>query len=135
MRFILLILGFILFSCSSTNKFETKSFTVIKVEEFDQFYRFKSVDENLNDTVNLISLKNQQLRKAGEVSSFNATSKIIAENQYNFKLQKIKTRVSTMEQLGQWVIIGKDTLWKGNSKQIAPKYFYSLNTLGIEISE
>jgi hypothetical protein len=40
-----------------------------------------------------------------------------------------------MEQLGKWIIFGKDTLWKGNSKEVEPKYFYALNTLGLEISE
>ena len=134
-NFIIIMICVFAFSCSSTSTFETKSFKVVSIEEFESCYRIKSLDQNLKDTVNLISLKYQMLRKDREVPKFNATSQIVTQNNYNFKLQKVRTRVSSMEQLGKWIIFGKDTLWKGNSKEVEPKYFYALNTLGLEISE
>ena len=129
------LLCLLIFSCSSINNFEKKVLKVIAIEEFKSYYRFKALDKNLKDTVNLISLKYQQLRKDRKVSKFKATSQIVSQKNYTFKTQKIRIRTSTMEQLGKWIIIEKDTLWKGNSKEVEPKYFNLVNALGLGISE
>jgi hypothetical protein len=126
-----IIFCFFLISCSTNNKVEKsqlQNLKIVKIEEFKTFYKFNSIDYK-NDTLNVISFKNVTKQK----SNFYETLKIAEQNTYGFKLENIKTRVSTMQQLGQFIIIEKDTLWKGSSDKVAPKYSVSKNTVGLQI--
>ena len=88
MKFRIIIIFYILIlSCSSVEKSDKQrqSFIVLKVEDFKTFYRLRSIDAKLGDTVNIISLKDR--------SNFNIphASTIKENNKYGFTLQRIRT--------------------------------------------
>ena len=90
-----------------------EKFTKVKIIEmmpFNSVNLMKSVNESV-DTILLISPGKQEY-------------KIDTVEYVILKLSQVtRFRVGTMEQLGAYLITGKDTLWKGANITSAPKFY------------
>ena len=90
-----------------------EKFTKVKIIEmrpFNSVNLMKSVNESV-DTIFLISQGKQEY-------------KIDTVEYVILKLSQVtRFRVGTMEQLGAYLITGKDTLWKGANITSAPKFY------------
>lgn len=128
-------LGLFLFiGCAIKNNPKENSFTqscnIVEIKEFDYSFRFKAIKKS-GDTILIISLKDKFYTKYKIITPIgNELQKIERNKEYNFKSVQIKPRVSTMEQLGAFIIIEKDTLWKAQSYKDIPPSYKSVNTIG-----
>lgn len=108
---------------------------VIKINEFEYVYQLKTVQIKSNDTLFVLSSKNNFYDKYNlKTPKSNILEQIITiNNTYRFKVLRIKPQVSTMAQLGAYIIVEGDTLWKGSNYKEAPKYYSSQNTVGLTL--
>ena len=107
---------------------------VIDIKEYEYVYRIKATEIKSQDTVLVMSFKSSfyiknSLRKPNELSI--AHNEIFTDQQYDFKVLPVKPQVSKMEQLGAFVVVEKDTLWKERSYLRMPKLYTAQNTLGL----
>lgn len=108
---------------------------VISISEFEYVYQLKTIQKERNDTLFILSSKNNLYDKYNLIKpkSNKVEQKIKINNTYNFQILPIKPQVSTMEQLGVYIIVENDTLSKGGNYKGIPKYYSSQNTVGLNI--
>ena len=103
---------------------------ILEIEEYQYAFRFKALNKE-NDTILIISLKESYYDKYGyKKLILNNLQEIKLTEKYDFHLTQKKPTVSTMEQLGAFIIIEKDTLWKSFTYKDIPPSFMSHNTVG-----
>jgi len=127
-----LVIIFFCYSCSTYNT-TNKSFRtinkVIEINEFNQSYLLKTLSKN-NDTILIIS--NAINNDYGD--DISKQKKIVLNHSYEFRLMKpTRISVNSMEQLGYFIKIKSDTIWK--SKTIKNLPYFGLNTKGLYIKE
>jgi len=136
---IYMVIG-ILLGCSSSKDLVEQSknirLNVIDIKEYEYVYRIKATESKSQDTVLVMSLKSSfytknNLKNPNKLSVIE--SEILKGQQYNFKVLPVKPQVSKMEQLGAFVIVEKDTLWKEKSYKDMPKLYTAQNTLGLNL--
>jgi hypothetical protein len=94
----------------STQEEKLTKVKIIELRPFNSVNLMKSVNESL-DTFFLISPRKKEY-------------KIDTAEYVILKLSHVtRFRAGTMEQLGAYLIIGKDTLWKGANITSAPKFY------------
>lgn len=102
---------------------------IIEIKEYQYAFRFKALKEN--DTILIISLKENYYTEYGyKKPILNDLEEIKINEKYDFYLTQKKPTVSTMEQLGAFIIIENDTLWKSKTYKEVPLSFISHNTIG-----
>lgn len=113
----------LLSACVAMNHHQSKElnntgkFRVIEIKEFSHSYRLVGID-SLDNKVLLISSKKNHQKIAGKI-----VDTISINKSYYFQLTRIKPTVSTMEELGAFIVIESDTLWRASSyKEIPPTY-------------
>ena len=102
---------------------------VIEIRDSEKYSYFKVTDikNPIKDTIHIVSFKNS-LEKI-------TNDKIHLKNIYTFRMIRIKPRVSTMEQLGAFIIVDNDTLQKASEISKISIFYKSLNTNGLEINQ
>jgi|GEM_PF-2736027 hypothetical protein len=120
---------------SQRNNFERANCTIVNVDEFEYVYRFQAIRQIEKDTVYVLSWKEKMFEKykIKPLISSNKSLDILPNLKYTFVIDRMRARVSTMQQLGQYFIVEKDTLWAGKSEVPAPKYYIAKNTVGLKI--
>ncbi|MCF6298149.1 MAG: hypothetical protein L3J08_09250, partial [Flavobacteriaceae bacterium] len=109
---------------------------VTNIEEYEYAYRLKVLKDQSKDTIIIVSFKEKFYSKHNlKKPDSSGHKKIEINNNYNFKLLLIKPQVSNMEQLGAFIIVEKDTLWKERSYKTMPKSYTAQNTIGLIIYE
>lgn len=103
---------------------------IIKSREYKTFYSFKAIKEK--DTIYIISYKDYY---GGHKTQNNNIREIKINEEYNFYLTPEIIRTSKMEQLGAFIIIDEDTLWKASNYKEIPKFYIANNTIGHYIFE
>ena len=121
-------------SCSSTNKIKMErtisNYHVVEMKEYHYAFMFKVLDKE-NDTILIISLKENYYDKYGyKKPTFNHFQEIKMNETYDFYLTRRNPNVSTMEQLGAFIIVENDTLWRSPTYRDIPPTFMSHNTIG-----
>ncbi|MES2484987.1 MAG: hypothetical protein V4581_03450 [Bacteroidota bacterium] len=121
--------------CSTTKKKpEMLNVTVGNIDEYDMFFRFTGMADN--DTLYIISWKEEAYGQFKDKAAIDVKDlDIVKDSTYIFKAQKSRFRISTMEQLGQYVVFDRDTLWSGSSTAKAPKYYIAQNSIGLKITQ
>ncbi len=107
---------------------KTGNFTDIKIVGINKtknYYILKGLKEGNSDTLFIVSYKEE-----GDLEKESMKTIIEIGSIYNFTLGNVRTRVSSMQQLGQFIIVGKDTLWKGGPEENPPLYYQAQNTIG-----
>lgn len=96
---------------------------IIEIKEYTCSFRFKALN-NKKDTILIVSLKKDYFSKfQNKKYNSNQLEEIRLNNKYNFHLIQIKPSVSTMEQLGSFIVVENDTLFKAHVyKNIPPSY-------------
>jgi hypothetical protein len=127
-----LIFAFI--ACSSVEKKQNnKSFitcSIIDIQEYEYAFKFKALNQK-KDTVFVLSLKENYYNKNNYTKpKMESAEEIKINNEYVFNVISKKPSVSSMEQLGAFIIIEKDTLYKSSNYKQIPPTFISLNTIG-----
>lgn len=118
--------------CGTINKSQNKitadnlKCNIVDIEEFERSYRFTGIDD-LGNKVIIVSLKNHQ----HTIPMHEVVDTVSLNKSYNFKVTLIKPRVSTMEQLGAYIIIENDTLCKASTYNDLPPAYTSHNTIGL----
>ena len=135
MKNIFLVLLMFICSCTSQNlsntiKTESKRLKVVKIISYNGFYELTTVKEDISDTLLIISYKKGFSKKDKKTQL-----QIVEDRYYKFELSIIKPRVSTMEQLGAYMIFGEDTLYRASSSKELPRMYQSHNSLGLYIYE
>ena len=129
MKNLFIIITIILFSCSSTNKpqinYKYLNCIIVEIKEYQNTFRFKAL--NNNDTILIVSLKDNYYNKKIHIDSL---EEIRLDKNYNFYLTQIKPIVLNMEELGAFVKIEGDTLWKSSTYKNIPLTYLSHNTIG-----
>ena len=125
----------LMFSCTSpnlSNSIETKveRLKVVEIKSYNTVYELKTVKENTVDTMLVISYKKGFHNGKGKTKS-----KIIEGEYYKFELSTVRPRVSTMEQLGAYMIFAEDTLYSASDYKKLPKMYKSYNSSGLYIYE
>ncbi len=119
-------------SCSVKTKSQHKLTTdnlkcnIVDIKEFDRSYRFTAIDDFGNKII-IISLKSSQQ----EIPIHKAVDTVSLNKSFDFKVTKIKPRVSTMEQLGAYIVIENDTLWEASAYRDIPPAYTAHNTIGL----
>lgn len=126
--------------CGSTSSLKKETINsnlkVVDIEEYQYAYRFRVLEDKSKDTILIVSFKDNFYNKNNLKKPKGEDSKqIVTDNNYNFKLLLIKSQVSTMQQLGAFIIVEKDTLWKERSYKTMPKSYTAQNTIGLSIYE
>jgi hypothetical protein len=134
------IVLFLFFGCNSTyylkKEFASKYIKVIDIEEYKYAYLLKGIEYQSKDTIIIVSFKEKFYSKHNlKKPDDSGYKKVNINNYYSFKLLQIKPQVSNMEQLGAFIIVEKDTLWKGQSYKTMPKSHTAQNTIGLIIYE
>ncbi len=101
---------------------------ITRINENKNFFTFVGLNKITKDSIFIFSKKKTDTDK-----NFDNSKQIYLDSQYVFKLNKIKIRVGHMEQLGAFMKIDNDTIWKGINAKQAPIYYYSLNTIGLNV--
>lgn len=83
---------------------------LLEMKRFNSVNQIKSVNEK-SDTIFIISFK----KKEYEIDSSKFITLTLA--------QITRFRVGTMQQLGAYMIVGNDTLWRGPNSDYAPKFY------------
>lgn len=128
----LIILVFI--GCSSA-KIMTIDYTVlnchvIDIKEYQYCFIFRAFSKGC-DTILIISLKEDYHNKyLYKKPVLNCSQEIKLNQKYDFYLVQKRVHVDVMEQLGAFMIIGNDTLWKSSTFKDIPLFMSSFNTLG-----
>lgn len=132
-----IIISLFFLSCSvnylAKKEVEKINYNILEIDDFEYTYRFKGLNIETHDTVFVLSFKQKiyDKYKFTKPKDLNGTVDIKSKKNYIFKLIKMKTKVSTMQQLGQFIIIENDTLWKGSSGIKPPKYYTAQNAVGL----
>ena len=126
---LLIFIGCIKINNKEPENITHQNISIIEIKEFDYSYRLKGINK-LRDTILIISFKDKFYNKYRINKPTGSEEKIQCKKEYYFKLVQIKLQASTMEQLGAFIIIEKDTLWKANSYKNIPPSYKSLNTNG-----
>ena len=102
---------------------------VIEIRDSEKYSYFKVTDtkNSIKDTIHIVSFKNSIEKITND--------KIHLKNIYTFRMKRIKPRVSTMEQLGAFIIVDNDTLQKASAISKISIFYKSLNTNGLEINQ
>ena len=132
----MLFLSFNIFiGCKSINNKTTsneKELKVINIAEFEYVFELRTIEKETSDTLFVLSSKNNFYNKYNlNKPKSNSTEQLILNNTYRFEVLPIKPQVSTMQQLGAYIIVENDTLWKGANYKEAPKFYSSQNTVGL----
>lgn len=129
------------YGCASTNKSKENGVEVIEcnifeITEFDYAYRLTATD-SMGNTILVVSLKDNFYDKYEiKKPDIDKGAKTITVNEnYVFKSTRIKPRVSTMEQLGAFIVIETDTLWKASTYKDIPLSYRVYNTVGLLYGE
>lgn len=119
--------------CISTKEnihYSTLNCRVIHIQEYQQAFGFKVLD-NKKDTLLVISFKNSYYDKNNyKKPKLKLLKEIKIDQSYDFILSTKKPTVSTMEQLGAFIIIENDTICRGKSYKTLLSTFISHNTIG-----
>lgn len=138
-KYIGFFLVLILLGCSTTKNtnidYQLQNLKVIDIKEYEYGYLIETIHEQNRDTAFVISRKEKLYDKYNLKTPTNKgkVELLELEKAYHFKVSKVKTRVSTMQQLGQFIILENDTLWSGSDKSIVPKHYVALNTVGLNL--
>jgi hypothetical protein len=124
---------FVLVSCLSINNpkkgLSIENCYILGIKEYQYAFRLIALKEN--DTILIVSLKDEYYTKHGyQKSRLNNLEEIKVNKKYDFYLVKRKPVVSTMEQMGAFIIVENDTLWKSKTYKEIPASFTSYNTIG-----
>lgn len=127
-------LAFAFIACSSVEKKQNgASFitcSIIDIQEYEYVFTFKALNQK-KDTVFVLSLKENYYNKNNYTKpKMEFLEQIKLNNKYLFNVIPKKPSVSSMEQLGAFIIIEKDTLYKSSNYKQIPPTFISLNTIG-----
>lgn len=116
----------------SGNNIQSK---VLSVKEYSYVYEIKGLDLNSNDTIFILSYKENYFDKHHSSTPINLekANKIELNKDYTFKSVRIKPQVSHMQQLGAYIIVENDTLYKSRDSFTIPPYYASFNSLGMLI--
>lgn len=126
------LLWIILANCNTAQKntgFSVFYCQVIDIKEYEHVVIFAG-RTNGNDTLIIESLKIDYTKKGFQKKLLYGFEKIELNNQYAFYLRPQKVRVSTMEQLGAFIIVESDTLYESSTYKTLPLFFRSYNTIG-----
>lgn len=136
--YILLVISVVVGACSITRKYETGSIRkndeyichmqILSIDTCKDVYNLKCLDINNFNVLFAVSLK-ENIYSAPNTSKL---STMQIGGVYTFELKKMRIRVSTMQQFGQFIIARTDTLWHGVSKLIPPDYYMIKNSLGLK---
>ena len=131
MKSIYLIFIFVFIGCATSNNVKSKRQTlkVINIEEYNSVYCME-VKNNINETILVLSFK-KTLPKNSYLSS--VVDKIKVGENYNLELVSFRPQVSTMQELGAFIIVKSDTLRKAASYKEIPKTFVAQNTYGLNL--
>lgn len=135
MKNLILYLGLLLFfvGCSSLRNKGDNIFLqclVIDIQEYEYAFKFKALNPK-NDTILILSLKENYYNKNNYKKSKLGTSEEIKPNQkYIFSVVPKKPTVSNMQQLGAFLIIEKDTIYKASNYKEIPLTFVATNSIG-----
>ncbi len=129
----LIFFTFILASCSSITKKNTDysilKCNIIEIDEYQYAFRFMALKEK--DTILIVSPKENYYDKYGyKKPNLKHLKEIKVNKKYVFHLVEKKSTVSTMEQMGAFIVIENDTLWKSKNYKEVPISFISYNTIG-----
>lgn len=128
MKKLIVYLALIFVSCSTTKHVkkncQSLNCYVIDIEEYQHFILLKTLRER--DTIRIISFKKSYNKKI----IFNKLEEIKLDKYYNFCLTQKKANVSTMEQLGAFIVVENDTIWTASTYKDIPLFFISHNTIG-----
>lgn len=121
---------------SSNKKNDNMNLEVLSICEYKNVFSFKCLSASNRDTLFVVSFK-KNINNGCNANEADVGPLTIVETgrQYVFKLQILRTRVSTMEQLGRFIIIGSDTLWQGPSNISPPHYYVAQNVVGLQCWE
>lgn len=133
MKNLICIIFIIFMGCVSTkNKisYNTFHYKVVGIQEYQYAFAFKVLNDR-KDTLLVISLKDNYYDKYNHKKpKLKLVGKITIDKSYDFILSEKKPTVSTMEQLGAFIIIENDTVCKAKSYKELPLIFISHNTIG-----
>jgi len=102
---------------------------IIEIKEYQHSFRFMAL--NGNDTILIGSAKENYYDKYGvEKPVLNDLQEIKENEEYVFYLTKKRVSVGQMEQLGSFIIIAKDTLWRAPNYKEVPLSFISHSSIG-----
>ncbi len=126
-----LILIMCISSCSILSKSQKKLATnslkcsIVDIKEYESSYCLTALDSFGNKVI-IVSLK-----KNPHKITLESLDTISLHKNYDFNVTRIKPRVSTMEQLGSFIIIERDTLWKASTSDNIPPAYIAHNTIGL----
>ena len=131
-----------LFSCSTQQVSKELSLNsvnkILSIEEYDYAYYIKAFNQDTKKQLNIISYKQVYFDKYKIQKPINNSQDglktISKNNSYNFNLTEMRFNVSNMEQLGAYVIIENDTIWKGKPT-VENRFYESKNSLGLIIRQ
>jgi hypothetical protein len=129
---ILLLIG-----CSSSNFTNKKPklliSKIIDIKEYEYVFGLKGINQK-NDTVLILSYKDRFREKYNQKKiKYDKLQKIVKNGSYNFKVLNIKPQVSTMQQLGAFIIVENDTLCMQADYNKIPTIYVAQNTIGLNI--
>jgi len=134
-----LILSLFIIGCTlnKTTRYEPEKIncSIIEINNFEYVFRLKGINSETNDTIYILSFKENMYDKYKykKPQELNNSVQIRSGNNYKFSLIKKKIQVSNMQELGQYIIVEKDTLWKGSSNIIPPKYYIAQKTMDLTL--
>jgi len=133
----ILLLVFVVSTCSISKKGNLNNICkdnkhiyqlqILSIDTCNDVYSLKCLNINNFDTLFIISLK----ENIYSISDTSMLSTVLFGGIYTFELKKMKIRISKMQQLGQFIIVKNDTLWKGASGATPPVYYIVENSLGL----
>lgn len=125
---------FVFAGCSSAIRtkidFNVLNCRIIGIKEYQNTFRFKALNKE-KDTILIISLKESYYNKNNyKKPVLENLQEIQLDKEYSFYVTQKKPLVSTMEQLGAFMVIENDTLWSSSTYKDVPLSFISHNTIG-----
>lgn len=124
---------FVFTGCASIIKtkmdFNVLNCHIIEIKEYGNTFRLKALNKE-KDTVLIISLKEVYYENSYKKPVLENLQEIQLDKEYNFYVTQKKPLVSTMEQLGAFIVVENDTLWSSRTYKDIPLSFISHNTIG-----
>ena len=123
-----------IFTSCSTEKLVQKNTTcdclILNLKEYDYVFKIEALNQR-KDTIVALSYKDNYYTKNNyRQPDLEVLEEIKAFHHYRFKMVPKKPTVSTMEQLGAFIIVEKDTLLQARSYREIPSTFVLINSRG-----
>jgi hypothetical protein len=129
----ILILSFTGCRVNNNSKLKVKdSLYISEIDEFENLYRFKGILNSGHDSVYAISFKQKVYDRYNIKNSMtNKSTDIIINKDYNFIMDKVRPIFSMRNRYQHYIVVEKDTLWKGSINTNPPKYYIIRNSVGL----